>query len=252
MKTTLLQQLGRLTNGLLSLCGLKLSSASHYISARHYVRESRRAGKPVWKYLEDTKAEQPGKQSLVGRRDRILAAAERGGALGDCRRVVEIGPGCGAFTDGVISACACTEYFIYEVDRGWRNYLANEFGVIPMPCDGSSLEGIADASIDLVQAHAVFVYIPLLTVFDYLKASARVLRDDGWILFNVFTERTMAAANVTAWQASPHRFPVLVPETTLLEYVDSLGFSVEQRFLEAYGEGVGDYFLLRRRPRQSA
>ena len=72
----------------------------------------------------------------------------------------------------------------FEPDRHYAEWACRRFGAIRMPVDGETLQGIVDESIDLVVANNVFIFVPPLKVWSYLREMRRVVRRGGLIFFN--------------------------------------------------------------------
>ena len=90
--------------------------------------------------------------------------------------VLEIGPGSGRYLEKVVRKCAPARYEIYETAQAWADYLERRHRVVRQPASGSSLSDTADASIDLVHAHKVFVCTPFLITCRYWLEMLRVAR----------------------------------------------------------------------------
>lgn len=239
-----------LLDRLLAKAGYRLTRIDHtFIDTRTTVAEARAAGMSVCDYRE-SREDDPRK---VGRRDRIIAKLRELGVLDHLSRVCEIGPGTGMYLEKVIETARPAAYEFYEIHDGWAAYLEEEYGrrpgceLIRRPADGVSLAATADGSCDLVHAHAVFVYIPLLRVLAYLKECVRVCRPGGHIVFDCFPEAgfaTLAAAE--AWLKGPHRFPVVIPRRLLEEFAAAHDLTPVAEFAEVYGGGASDYFVWRK------
>jgi hypothetical protein len=89
--------------------------------------------------------------------------------------------------------------------------------------DGRSLSSTPTASIDLVQAHKVFVYTPFLTSCRYFAEMARVVRGGGHVVFDVITECCMDDETLAAWLASDLNFPCLMPKQYAIRVMESKG-----------------------------
>jgi len=225
--------------------GYKIVSTSRYIEVDSVVANAIKADSTICDFLEDEKSKESGCSRIKGRRDRIVENLTAYGISRNVESVLEIGPGSGNFTE--IYSKSCDKYEIYEMHAGWAAYLKKQYNVLVKQCDGSSLKGTTDNSIDIIHAHAIFVYIPILTVYDYLEEAARVLKPDGKMVFNIFTNKTFSIDNTMKWKNSEHRFPVIVPEILLIDFIDRLGLSIVGKFEEIYGPACSaEYFILQK------
>lgn len=118
---------------------------------------------------------------------------------GNIERVCEIGPGSGRYMERTMARCKPTHYEIYETSREWRDWLVKKYGVTGRKSDWRTLSETATASVDLVQAHKVFPGLASLIMLSYFCEMARVVRNRGWIVFDVMTERCFDPANLQAW-----------------------------------------------------
>ncbi len=101
------------------------------------------------------------------------------------QKVCEIGGAWGATISHITNRFKVVEYQNYEIDLVYANYCANKFGTKIMDCDGETLSGTADKSIDLAIANNVLIFTPLLKAWSYLKELARVVNHGGVVLFNI-------------------------------------------------------------------
>jgi len=233
----------KILQSFLERLGYQLVSTRQYLDVEPLIANADKENKTICDYLEDKKSKDPECSTIKGRRDRIVNKLSEYDISGNVSSILEIGPGTGNFTE--IFSQNHNDYEIYEMHSGWANYLEGEYDVIIRNCDGSSLKDTVDNSIDLVHAHAVFVYIPILTVYDYLEEISRVLKPGGKVVFNIFTERTFTYDYARKWKNSEHRFPVIIPERMILEFTEKLNFSLVGQFDEIYGPGcIAEYFIL--------
>jgi len=216
----------------------------NYIAAGPTIKAAKLAGKSIGDYLEDIKAVK--RPKFKGRIDRIIIQMKEDRVFEHCENICEIGAGTGMYLEKVKRETNCKRYEVYEIDKEWSQYLADEYGAEQKQCDGFSLKSTPDESISLVHAHAVFVYIPFLNILDYLSESFRVVKDDGSIVFDVFTENSFVYPHLENWLKTENRFPVIIPEKILLDYIAQNNFYVSRKFSETYGGGISEYFILKK------
>jgi hypothetical protein len=100
------------------------------------------------------------------------------------KRICEIGGAWGATIKHLKQRFSPDVYHNYEPDRAYAQWAAERFGVTNMPVDGETLRNTESASIDLVVANNVFIFVPPVKVWSYLREMKRVVRKGGMILFN--------------------------------------------------------------------
>jgi hypothetical protein len=134
-----------------------------YISAAETVAAAQAAGLTVCEYVERLWGQQ-------GRTAGILQRMyEQGAVTSDTQSIVEIGPGTGRYLEAALRLCRPTRHQIYETNKGWSDWLAATYDVEACEADGRSLKSTKTASVDLVHAHGVFVYVPLSCVLSLLS-----------------------------------------------------------------------------------
>lgn len=217
-----------------------------FIDAEDTVRAAEAAGLSVENYYYGSSSEE-----MRGRLDRIVDRIVPLFDPGTPVAVVEIGAGTGVFTKRVLSRLPCRAYHVYEVNPGWSDYLARTYGHAPgfkaHACDGETLRGTETASIDLVQAHGVFVYTPTLITLSYCLESARVLKPGGRLCFDCYLDTGFGEEQRRKWMASPHRFPVVVPAQMLAAVLREAGLHEISHFREVHGPDYVDYLLFEKR-----
>ncbi len=189
-----------------------------------------------------------------GHTRRVVEAMKEAGCFADCVRMCEIGPGTGRYMARCLDLAAPAVCEFYELAGDWASWLetAHAPRALRRSTDGFSLRETASTSCQLVMSHGVFVYVPLLTTFDYLQEAARVCSDGGFIVFDCFTEEEVAGEQLARWRASRWRYAVVIPEQTLLDFCSSLGFACissfrDSHFIDDSGEGKSRYFIFQKR-----
>lgn len=219
-----------------------------YISAEQTVAAARAKGVSVAEHLDQLESE-PRKK---GRRDRIIAQLDAAGVFREARTVCEIGAGTGQFLEKVVERASPRTYEVYETDAGWTRYLASEYGgrlecrVVCHPADGRSLRFTASGACDLVHAHGVFVYLPLVQTFEYLEECVRVCAPGGYIVFDCYTDGIFPLAVVEAWRRSAHRFAVVLPEGLLAEFAAKHRLALVTTFRVPHAASEVNYVIWRK------
>jgi hypothetical protein len=135
-------------------------------------------------------------------------------------RVCEIGPGSGRYLERTMKRCRPSHYEIYETAVSWAEWLGTTYGVTIQPTDGKTLAATPTDSIDLAQAHKVFVVTPSMTTCSYLLEMARVVRDGGKVVFDVVTEDCVDSRTLAAWleAGSPWGpYPAMMPRRFVVD-----------------------------------
>jgi SAM-dependent methyltransferase len=247
VRNLLLSELKKITSRLLNRYGYTITKAGlGFIDAKSFIAAARKKGLSVSEYW-DSLRDDPRK---VGRRDLIIGKLQAAGILDSVSTVCEIGTGTGRYLESVICLARPETYEVYETDRDWVEYLKSEYGglngckLICHPADGNTLRYTHSDSVDLVHAHGVFIYLPLLQTTEYLKECIRVCRSGGHIVFDCFLDRTFSSLSlVEDWLAGPHRFPVVIPEKLLDDFARVNNLIVLQSFSVTYGSGSVDYLI---------
>jgi SAM-dependent methyltransferase len=217
-----------------------------FVDAKSTIAAARQKGLSVCEYREALE-DDPRKK---GRRDLIISKLKDAGLLDGISTVCEIGAGTGQYLEKVMALAQLETYEVYETDPGWVKFLESEYGwrngctLICRPADGKTLRYTPSGSIDLVHAHGVFVYLPLLQTMEYLKECMRVLRPGGHIVFDVYLDTTFSSLPVVEqWLAGPHRFPVVIPGKLLEDFACIYGLRTVEAFSMIHGSGTVDYLI---------
>jgi phospholipid N-methyltransferase len=189
-----------------------------FIPARKTIAAARAAGLSVGDYV-DRRFSTPGTTAST------VEAMLRISGLSSAHRVCEIGPGTGRYAEKVIAALNPDAYEIYETATDWLPHLRRLPHARIQPCDGRTLTPTATASIDLVHAQKVFVYLPFEAVVSYLNEMIRVTRPGGAIAFDVVTEPCLTDQVVNAWIAEGTTFRP-IPRQWLIEYLKRRGVTL--------------------------
>jgi SAM-dependent methyltransferase len=143
-------------------------------------------------------------------------------------RVCEIGPGSGRYLEKILPICHPSHYEVYETSKDWRQWLVKTYGVIARKTDGRTLADTPSSSIDLAQAHKVFVCTSFLTTCHYLAEMARVVRDGGKIVFDVVTEECLDDKTMEKWldlTIDLDPYPALMTKQVAIDFLSKRGCS---------------------------
>ncbi len=171
----------------------------------------------------------------------------------ECKTICEIGTGTGLHLEKSVALARPEKYEIYETNSAWSDYLRKTYEstddccFLFQPAGGSLLDQTADSSCDLIHAHGVFIYIPVVNTFSYIKEAARVCRSGRFILFDCFTDTSFTSKTLNSWIESGWKFPVITPEKLLLEFAASLKLELVQSFTVDYSASYVTYFLFKKK-----
>jgi ubiquinone/menaquinone biosynthesis C-methylase UbiE len=210
-----------------------------FISARKTVAAAQRSGLSVTDYIDRTYAS-PGATNAT-----VAAILKLGDLHEPVSRVCEIGPGSGRFMEKIIDALHPATYEIYETATDWLARLRTVPGVQVNPCDGSSLAATATASVDLVHAQKVFVYIPMWTTASYLSEMARVARPGGIVAFDLVTEDCIDEETMAQWIEHTSFFRP-VPRAWTIEYLARRGLTYLGNHMSPLPPGRAELLVFRR------
>lgn len=211
-----------------------------YIPARRTLADARRSGQSLGDYVEALWGAPGSSRAVI---DRIAALGVFDNPVG---RVVEIGAGTGRYLEKTLQQCTPDAYESYETDDAWAKYLASNYPVDSRDADGESLGETNTSSVDLVQAHGVFVYLPFLTACAYWKEMVRVAAPGAHVVFDALTESCFGDDRLSAWLASRSRYPTIVPRDFVVAKFARHGFRLRGSFHHPYGAGISEYFVFQR------
>lgn len=231
--------------GLLNLKAIKItqiinSNSRGYISAKETVRSATKHGLSVCEYVEKI-------WDQVGETQKVIDNIEKFGVFKyDNPTVCEIGTGTGRYMEKVIEKCRPKRYESYETASDWADWLEKEYSIISQPTDGFALSSTANMSIDFVHSHGVFVYLKFLDNIRYFNEMIRVIKPNGVIIFDCYTEECMTQVILNKWLKSQHNFPVVLPNNYIVQYFKKNNFKLLGNFFNAHGQGKSKYFVFKR------
>lgn len=210
-----------------------------FIPARETLAAARRSGLSVGDYIDKTFAE-PGVTAAT-----VKAMLDLSGLQGQVSRVCEIGPGSGRYMEKVVECLHPGAYEIYETADDWVPHLRTLPTALVRPCDGRTLSSTAPASVDLVHAQKVFVYLDFWATASYLDEMARVVRPGGAVAFDVVTEDCLDEASVkySMEHGSIYR---LTPRTWAIDFLTSRGLSYVGHYFPLMPPGTSELMVFRR------
>jgi hypothetical protein len=215
------------------------SAVQGFIPARRTIAAARNAGLSVGDYIDATYSK-PGTTAQT-----VSAMLEIAGLRGEVGTVCEIGPGSGRYAEAVIKALRPGSYEIYETATDWLPHLAQLPNAVIRDCDGQTLAPTGDASVDLVHAHKVFVYLEFPATAGYLAEMARVVRPGGVVAFDVVTENCLDDETVRQWVRDGTIYRP-VPGTWVTEYLQRRGLSLAGARIVPLTEGVTELMVFTR------
>jgi hypothetical protein len=216
---------------------------SDYIPFEETLAAAKAAGVSVGDYVD-------GRHNVGGTTQATIDRLVDAGVLGPAvRRVCEIGPGSGRYLERTLRACNPAHYEIYETAWQWRDHLVRVHPVVARETDGSTLGSTPDASVDLVQAHKVFLGIPLLAALQYMREMERVVAPGGHVVFDIPTESCMSDSIVDRWiktGAGYSSYPSMLPRQYVVDLFASRGFTLVTSFIVPNEPGTTEVFAFRR------
>jgi len=221
-----------------------------YMDPKETIKAASAENLSICEYLEGTETD----KRNAGRRNRIIEQMKKRGIFESCGNILEIGTGTGMYLEKVLEEASPKRYEIYETHPEWVKYLRDAFvnkcqcNIIIRNADGEHLSETDDASCKLVHAHGVFVYIPFLNTCSYIKEASRILAPGGYLLFDCYLDSSFGYCDIQSWLNGPWRFPVILPESTLIEYSRTYGLEFVDSFRERYCSSFVDYLLFRKEP----
>jgi SAM-dependent methyltransferase len=240
-------------NAVLSVADLELvrrgtwsSSANpavkDFLAFKATLAAAKQAGLSVGDYIDSQHAKPGATQQTIDK------MGELGVFDGKCDRICEIGPGSGRYLEKTLARCRPAHYEIYETAPEWRDWLVKQYPVIARPADGQSLAPTPTASVDLVHAHKVFVYLPFLTSCRYFIEMARVVRPGGHVVFDIITEECMDDETLQEWLRSGIDFPCFMGRQFAIRNLTSKGLSLVGSFFIPLPVGRTECLVFIRRP----
>jgi hypothetical protein len=219
------------------------SDVRQFIPLKETLAGAEAAKLSVGEYI-DTKHNVPG--ATQGTHDRLI---EIGVFKEPIERVCEIGPGSGRFLEKTLQTCKPAHFEIYETSEEWSGYLAKTYPVVVRTGDGTTLAQTPSNSIDLVQAHKVFVCLLFLNTCSYFTEIVRVTRPGAWVVFDVMTENCMDNTNVPLWLKTginTRTYPAIIPRNFVINFFEGYGVKFISSFLVPMKPGKTECMVFRK------
>lgn len=232
-------------NHVLSLAGVELirkdKEFQDYIPLKKTLADANDAGMSLGDYI-DMHFNVPGTTQ-----ETIDKMAELGVFSGKMDRVCEIGPGSGRYLAKVFDLCKPAYYEIYETSKDWREWLVDKYKVIAQKTDGISLSSTLTGTLDLVHTHKVLYGNPIITICRYFEEMARVVKDGGYIVFDLITEDCLTDELLERWIKSgvDHAHSMTSKQFTI-DFFTRRGFCYLGGFIVPLAPGVTEYFVFKK------
>jgi phospholipid N-methyltransferase len=215
------------------------SAIKDFIPARKTIAAAKNAGLPIGDYIDRTYV-QPGATPQTVKAMLELADLPSTGGT-----VCEIGPGSGRFAEKIIETMSPGRYEIYETARDWLPRLAQLPNAVIQKCDGHTLSGTADSSVDLVHSQKVFAYLEFYTTAGYLEEMTRVVRPGGVVAFDIVTENCLDDETVREWVRIASFFKP-VPRVWVIDFMQRRGLALRGSYFPPLPPGTSELLVFGR------
>lgn len=215
--------------------------AKGYIDAMVIEREAKMLKLSICEYLESKNTD----VRKIGRRDRIINKIIEYFPNNKVS-ILEIGTGTGMYLEKLLNSNVLS-YEIYEVNNGWKQYLKRNYDnriVHIIDADGISLKQTNNESINVVHAHAVFVYLPIVHTMQYFKEAARVLCKGGLFIFDVINDTDLQVKDALNWHRLGYDFAVVIPHSFITDFCLNYNLEIRSTFKEIYAGSTSTYYIL--------
>jgi SAM-dependent methyltransferase len=221
-------------------------SKGSYIDAKVTIEAASASRQTIREYVETL-------WNQEGQTAKVIEQMNDAGCLLPCNRVLEIGAGTGRYLELILPKVHPQQYEVYELDQDWADYLAHQYApqVISQPTEGTNLRYTTNESCDLVHAHGVFVYLPVLSAFEYFYEMIRVCKKSGYIVFDCYSDVEFTVETIENWLKSIDRYPVVLPSQSILDFFRKNDCKFCHQFLNKYGHGYSLYFVFQKLPSES-
>lgn len=233
-------------NQVLALGGVELirkgKEFQDYIPLKKTLADAEKSGMPLGEYI-DMRFNVPGTTQAT-----VDKMVELGVFSGKIDRVCEIGPGSGRYLEKVIEVCKPKYYEIYETSKDWREWLVGKYyNVVSQKTDGDSLSSTPSQSMDLVHTHKMLYGNPIFTICGYLMEMVRVVKEGGYVVFDLVTEQCLTDELVAKWISSgvDHAHS-MTSKQYAIDFFARRGFQYMGGFIVPMSPGLTEYFVFKK------
>jgi hypothetical protein len=113
--------------------------------------------------------------------------------------------------------------------------------------DGRTLAQTASGSVDLVHAHKLFVYVPLVTTVGYLWEMARIVRPGGVVAFDIVNEDCLDEPTTSTWVSEGVTLYSMIPRPWTIDLLDRKGLSLVGSTFVPMSGGCTELLVFRKR-----
>jgi SAM-dependent methyltransferase len=216
-------------------------SKGSYIDAKVTIEAASASRQTIREYVETL-------WNQEGQTAKVIEQMNDAGCLLPCNRVLEIGAGTGRYLELILPKVHPQQYEVYELDQDWADYLAHQYApqVISQPTEGTNLRYTTNESCDLVHAHGVFVYLPVLSAFEYFHEMIRVCKKSGYIVFDFYSDVEFTVETIENWLKFIDRYPVVLPSSSILDFFHKNDCRFCCQFINKHGHGYSTYFVFQK------
>ncbi|MBN4066144.1 class I SAM-dependent methyltransferase [Candidatus Amoebophilus asiaticus] len=214
----------------------------HWRNAKEIIKSAKLKGMTVGEYLE-VEWNQPG----LGKN--VFDHLKEYGILDyNEPRILEVGAGSGRYLEETIKITKPEKYEVYELDDHWAEYLEREFKIKRQPTNGTTFEHTEDASIDIVLGHGIFNGpIEFIDSMIYLNEFFRVIKDDGLLVFDIFSEECLRTDDMKNWLDKIPDFVKILPADFMKDLCKNNGLIFQGSFFSPLlVEHDGQYLVFKK------
>lgn len=232
------------TNKIIKPFGYKISQLGYniggYISATEIVSSARREGISVCDYIEKM-------WDIKGQTQLVIDNMDLMGSFNyKSPKILEIGAGTGRYMEKIITKTSPQQYESYETAKDWSDWLSSTYKIISQKADGLSLKDTTSGTIDLLHSHGVIVYLPLMVSWSYFLEISRVMKKNGTVVFDIYSEKVMDKPTVIKWINSNQYYPTFLSKDYVVSIFSGENFTFIGEFLNKHGEGKSHYLVFRK------
>jgi hypothetical protein len=241
---------GKGVNSLLKTVSLQLvkkhrwDDPKTFIPFTETIKNAQEAGLSVGDYIDLTHNYPGVTQETIDQMELLGVFA------GKIDRICEIGPGSGRYLEKTLQHCKPSYYEIYETAQEWAEWLKKRYNVILQPSDAISLASTPSNSIDLAHAHKTLPTLNFITTINYFFELSRVVREGGFIVFDLMTDACLDVEIMSKWAAAGipggSSYPNFMSKHCTIDFFCSRGFELVGNFIVRMRPGNTEYFVFKR------